>query len=55
MLKIYTINDGTAYAIRLTGPKWTWTAETVRIAQKAINKTFKTETEAENWIDSQKK
>ena len=53
MLTIYTINNGTAYAIRLTGPKFTWTTKIYNIATEAQHKTFKTEQEAQKWIDSQ--
>lgn len=49
MLKIYTINNGTAYMIRLIGR--TWTAKEYNIAISAQGKTFSTKKEAEKWIN----
>ena len=51
MLKIYAINNNTAFAIRLTGPRFTWTTAIYNIATEAQGKTFKTEEEAQRWID----
>lgn len=53
MLTIYTINNGTRFAIKLTGPKFTWTTKIYNIATKAQQLTFTTEEEAQKWIDSQ--
>ena len=49
MLTIYTINDNTEYAIRLTGSRFT--AQDYNIAVAAMDKTFKTKEEAQAWID----
>jgi len=51
MLKIYTINNGTAYMIRLTGPKFTWTSKIYNIATEAQGKTFSSKEQAQAWID----
>ena len=51
MLTIYTINNGTAYMIRLTGPKFTWTSELYSIAVEAQGTTFSSEEQAQAWID----
>lgn len=53
MLTIYTINNGSRFAIKLTGPKFTWTPKIYNIAIAAQNLTFSTESEAQEWIDSQ--
>ena len=51
MLTIYTINDGTAYMIRLTGPRFTWTTKIYNTAMEARNLVFSSEEEAQAWID----
>lgn len=53
MLTIYPINNGTHFAIRLTGLKFTWTTKIYNIATKAQRLTFATKEEAQKWIDSQ--
>lgn len=53
MLTVYSLNNGTRFAIRLTGPRFTWTVKIYNIATKAQSLTFKTEKEAQEWIDSQ--
>ena len=51
MLKIYAINEGTAYMIRLSGLRFTWTSKLYNIAVEAQGKTFPTEEQAQAWID----
>ena len=51
MLKIYAINDGTAYMICLTGPRFTWTSKIYSIAVEAQGKTFPSEEQAQAWIN----
>ena len=51
MLEIYSINNGTAYMIRLTGPKFTWTENIYNIAVEAQGKMFSSEKEAQEWIN----
>lgn len=51
MLTIYSINNGTAYMIRLTGPRFTWTSKIYNIAKEAQEKVFSSEEQAQEWID----
>lgn len=53
MLKIYSYNNGAKWAIRVAGPKFTFTAEEERIALKAPNN-WNSEKEAEEWLEAQK-
>lgn len=51
MLKIYAINNGTAYMIRLAGPRSSWTNKLYGIAVQAQGKVFPTEAEAQAWVN----
>ena len=51
MILYYSYNDGKKWAIRIGGPRFTWTRENLKLVEVAPNN-WNTEKEAREWVET---
>lgn len=54
MITYYSYNNGTAWAIRISGPKCTWTTENYNCVAEAsrVGNNWRSREEAEAWVEA---
>ena len=51
MIQYYSYNNGEKWAIRISGPQFTWTREALKLVETAPNN-WNSEEEAKEWVEA---